>query len=295
LQLIVSKKQLHLNAVKWIILLLLALTITLWSTKARGQLVGELGDESKLYAESKQVNQFFRRFNGEEDEKGNRYYPTDKQFQNVKLRKKYLGILFDENNSGLNRTLKKEFADDVLSKPEVSLLDFHGGNWFAEVNTLFQLNGTDQTITLFMELEKNHLGYKWVISKVHAARLDPMFARDTSKVGRFLHPMSHELDFMNLRKAFAHSDSISQFAAKDFKPDHLSVLLYEAKKGNLKFKSVESVRFHFFQINGWYFELSDFNRSGYNTGWLISNLVKLKGPTDKEIIKRYLYHETSLK
>jgi len=258
---------------------------------AQAQLVGEMGDESKLYAESKQVNQFFRRFNGEEDEKGNRFYPTDKQFQNSKLRKKYLAILFDENNSGIDRTLKKEFAEDVLNKPETSLLDFHGGNWFAEVNTLLQLNGIEQTITLFMELEKNHLGYKWVIRKAHADRLDPLFARDTSKIGQFLHPMSHELDFMNLRKAFAHSDSISQFATKGFKPDHLSVLLYEAKKGNLKFKSVESVRFHFFQIKGWYFELSDFNRSGYNTGWLISNLVKLKGPTDKDIIQRYLYHE----
>jgi hypothetical protein len=268
--------------------------MTLWSGMARAQLVGDMGDESKLYAESKQVNQFFRRFNGEEDEKGNRYYPTEKQFRNVKLRKKYLGILFDENNSGINRTLKKEFTDDVLSKSETSLLDFHGGNWFAEVNTLFQLNGVDQTITLFMELEKNHLGFKWVINKAYASRLDPYYARDTSKVGRFLHPMSHELDFMNLRKAFAHSDSISQFAAKSFKPDHLSVLLYEAKKGNLKFKSVESVRFHFFQINGWYFELSDFNRSGYNTGWLISNLVKLRDPIEKDIIKRYLYHEMSI-
>lgn len=286
----VSKKQLSSGRNMRMLFLLLPLT-TLWSGMAMAQLVGDLGDESRLYAESKQVNQFFKRFNGEEDEKGNRYYPGDKPFHSTKLRKKYLGILFDEGNSGINQPLKKEFADDVLGKPEASILDFHGGNWFAEVNTLFQLNGVDQTITLFMELEKSHLGYKWVINKAHGDRLDAYYARDTSKVGRFLHPMSHELDFMNLRKAFAHSDSISQFAAKDFRPDHLSVLLYEAKKGSLKFKSVESVRFHFFQINGWYFELSDFNRAGYNTGWLISNLVKLKGPTDKDIIKRYLYHE----
>jgi hypothetical protein len=286
---------LHLDSIREILFLVLALTMTLWSGIAKAQLVGDMGDESKLYAESKQVNQFFRRFNGEEDEKGNRYYPADKQFRNVKLRKKYLGILFDENNSGISRALKKEFTDDILSKNETSLLDFHGGNWFAEVNAFFQMNGIDQTVTLFMEIEKSHLGFKWVINKAHVDRLDPYYARDTSKVGQFLHPMSHELDFMNLRKAFAHSDSINQFAAKNFKGDHLSVLLYEAKKGNLKFKSVESVRFHFFQINGWYFELSNFNRTGYNTGWLISNLVKLKDPIEKDIIKRYLYHEASLK
>ena len=80
---------------------------------------------------------------------------------------------------------------------------------------------------------------------------------------------------MNLRKAFIHSDSIAQYSSKKFKPDQLSVFLYAVKKGDLKFKSVQNVKFHFFQIDGWYFELAQFNRSGYNTGWLISNLVKI--------------------
>ncbi len=142
-----------------------------------------------------------------------------------------------------------------------------------------------------MELEKDHLGYKWVIRKAHVDQWEKYFERDTSKVGKFLHPMSHELDFMNIRKAFNNPDSISQFTAKKFEPDHLSIILYELKKGNLKFKSVESVKFHFLQINGWYFELSDFNRPGYNTGWLISNLVKIKNDSEKDILKRYLYHE----
>ena len=278
---------------KWALFLLLMFTIIFFAIAAPAQIVGDPGDESKLYAESKQVNQFFRRFNGEEDEKGNRYYPTDKQYRNVKLRKKFLGTLFDENNSGITRTLKKDFAESILVAPEVSILDFHGGNWFAEVNVLFQASGVERTATLYMELEKNHMGYKWVINKAHADWLDSYYVRDTIKVGRFLHPMSHELDFMNLRKAFAYSDSISQFASKGFKPDHLSVLLYETKKGNLKFKSVEIVRFHFFQINGWYFEISEFNRSGYNTGWLISNLVKLRDDTEKDIMKRYLYHASN--
>jgi hypothetical protein len=97
---------------------------------------------------------------------------------------------------------------------------------------------------------------------------------------------------MNLRKAFANSDSISQFTVKNYVPDHLTVFLYEMKKGNLKFKSVNEVKFHFFQINGWYFELADFNRSGYNTGWLISNLVRLNTPAEADLLRRYLYHET---
>lgn len=256
------------------------------------QLVEEGKDESRLYAESKQVNQFFRRFNGEEDEKGNRYYPGDKQYRSDKLRKQYLRILFDENNNGISNILKTEFAKAVLDKPESSILNFHGGKWFSELHTNFTMNGKNQKVILFMELEKHHLGTRWVIQKVHADVFDPFFVKDTTKVGKFLHPMSHELDFMNLRKAFINKDSINQFTVKRFVPDHLSLFLYEMKKGNLKFISVDQVKFHFFQIDGWYFGISQFNRPGYNTGWLISNLIKLNSSTDKDILRKFLYYET---
>jgi len=273
--------------------ILLVFSLFLLTHSSLAQLVTDMDDESRLYAESKQVNQFFRRFNGEEDEKGKRYYPGDKLFRTAKLRKKYLGILFDESNSGISSVLKTQFVKEVLDKPESTILDFHGAGWFSEVHTTFIVDGKAQPVILFMELEKDHLGTKWVINKVHADIFEPYFLRDTTKIGRFLHPMSHELDFMNLRKALANSDSVSQFTVKRFVPDHLSVFLYEIKKGNMRFQSVNEVKFHFFQINGWYFELSNFNRAGYNTGWLISNLVKVKDDSEKDIIKRYLYHATN--
>jgi hypothetical protein len=269
---------------------ILVLPIILLSSHAQAQLVDDMDDESRLYAENKQVNQFFRRFNGEEDEKGERYYPKDRQYRNEKLRKKYIGILFDQSNAGLSADLKTQFAKEVLDKPVI--LNFHGGNWFSEVHTLFTMNGKDVPVTLFMELEKHKLGTRWVITRVYADQFKPSFQRDTTKTGKFLHPLSHELDFMNLRKAFSNQDSVSQFAAKKFIPDHLSLFLYEVKKGNLKYKTVEEVKFHFFQVDGWYFELSEFNRSGYNTGWLISNLVKVKNDSEKNLLKRFVYYET---
>jgi hypothetical protein len=56
------------------------------------------------------------------------------------------------------------------------------------------------------------------------------------------------------------------------------------------FKSIKKVKFHFFQVDGWYFELSDFNRPGYNTGWLISALLKVN-EEEKEVMMKYIYHE----
>lgn len=270
---------------------LVILTLLL-SHSLQAQLVDEMDDESRLYAQNKQVNQFFRRFNGEEDEKGERYYPKDRQYRSEKLRKKYIGILFDASNAGINQDLKVQFAKDVLNKDKPAILDFHGGNWFSEVHTLFTMNGKDVPVTLFMELEKHHQGTRWVMSRVYSSAFKSYFDRDTVKVGKFLHPLSHELDFMNLRKAFTNPDSVSQYTIKKFTPDHLSIFLYEIKKGNLKFKTVTEVKFHFFQIDGWYFELSQFNRSGYNTGWLISNLVKVKNESEKNLLRKYVYYET---
>jgi len=273
------------SAFVFIIMILLSFSL-------HAQLVDDMDDESKLYAENKQVNQFFRRFNGEEDEKGERYYPKDRLYRSEKLRKKYIGILFDASNAGITPELKVEFAKDVIDKEKPVILNFHGGNWFSEVHTLFLMNGKGVPVTLFMELEKHHQGTRWVISKVYADIFKPYFERDTVKVGKFLHPLSHELDFMNLRRAFSNPDSVSQYTLKKFVPNHLSVFLYEVKKGNLKFKTVQEVKFHFFQIDGWYFELSQFNRPGYNTGWLISNLVKIKNESEKNLLRKYVYYET---
>ncbi len=262
------------------------------STLSTGQIIGDMDDESRLYAESKQVNQFFRRFNGEEDEKGNRYYPGDKQYRSDKLRKQYFRVLFDEDNTNISSALKADFTKDVLDKGGERVLNFHGGNWFAELHTTFTMNGKSERVVLFMELEKHRLGTRWVIQKVHADMFSPYFRKDTTRLGKFLHPMSHELDFMNLRKAFDNKDSINQFVIKRFTPDHLSLFLYEVRKGNLRFRNVDHVEFHFFQIDGWYFGISEFNRPGYNTGWLISNLVKLNSPAEKDVLRKYLYYET---
>ena len=250
-------------------------------------------DESDLYASTKQVNQFFRRFNGEEDIKGERLYPEDKDYRNPALRTKYLDNLFDNGNKFLTSDLKADFISDVMDKNHPVYLEFLGGDWFAEVTTTFIFQGSEQYLTLFLQLEKDTVGSKWVINQVYFEPFARLFANQDSlrKAGqKFLHPMSHEIDFMNLVRTFEDKSSLEQYLAWKYHPDYLTLFIYEYKKGNLKFKTINKVRFHFFQVDGWYFELSDFNRRGNNTGWLISGLTKL-GKDDKSVLMKYIYHE----
>ncbi|XOV94776.1 MAG: hypothetical protein ACFHWX_08735 [Bacteroidota bacterium] len=244
--------------------------------------------EEKFRSQTKQINQFFRRFNGEEDEEGNRYYEGDKNFRDFKLRQDYLSILFDNQNSSLSADTRKEFIKLVTDKKEPKFIDFHSGEWFAELNTGFLYKGQEESITLFLKIQPQGLGYEWVIQDVSYSRFKKIFNKDTTASKAFIHPMSHELDFMNLRKALEPGKPPESYTIHEFEPDYLTLFLYELKLGNLKFKTVYDLRFHFFQIDGWYFELSDFNRPGYNTGWLISNLVPIN-EKQEQTLKRYIY------
>jgi hypothetical protein len=250
-------------------------------------------DESELYAETKQVNQFFRRFNGEEDKQGERIYDDDKHFRTYKLRKKYLPVLFNLEDNVLTEATKEKFIELVLDKDKPVFIDFHGGKWLCELKTVFQYKGLEQELTLFLVLQEEMVGSKWVIDGIY---FEPFYqflkAPDNSNFNdsKFLHPLSHELGFMNIFRVFNESDSLEYFAYKDFTPDYLSLFFYEIKKGNLKFKTVKDLKFHFFQIDGWYFELTYYNRSGYNSGWLISNLLEVDD-RNKAILLKYIYHE----
>jgi hypothetical protein len=275
------------------IFLLISLLVS-YPAFIHGQAVGNfVEDESDLYASTKQVNQFFRRFNGEETVKGERLYPEDKDYRDTDLRRKYFGNLFNNDNSFLNDDLRNEFVKSILDEHNPVFLEFHGGDWFAEVTTTFMYLGSEQFLTLFLQLEEDTIGSKWVINSVYFEPFARVFADQDSlrKTGqKFLHPMSHELDFMNLVRTFEDKSSLEHYLAWKYRPDYLTLFVYEYKKGNLKFKSINKVKFHFFQVDGWYFEIADFNRKGFNTGWLISSLVKVD-PEEKEIMKKYIYHE----
>ena len=260
---------------------------------ARAQVMHEyLGDESMLYAETTQMNQFFRRFNGEEDEQGNRYYPKDKMYRDAALREKYLNMLFDSQNKKLTAQLKSEFIKSVNNKEKPELLDFHGGDWFAEVKAKFRYKGKEEDAFLYLKLEQApNGGSKWIFTRVHFEPYVKLFAVDTTSQRKFLHPLSHELDFMNLKKAFRDKDEVQEYTSQEYYPDFLSIFLYDIKNSNMSFVTVSDVKFHFFQIDGWYFQITRHNRKGYNAGWLISDLMKVT-PKDKDLLTRYIYYES---
>jgi len=273
-----------------IILFFLIAILLVYESVGQVRLTDEMKEtEEQLRASTKQINQFFRRFNGEEDENGKRYYATDKNFRTASLRRKYVPMLFDTQTSQIDPEVAEGFVKFITDKKSPHFLDFHKDDWFAEVATTFTYKGKEIHGLLYMKLQQQGQGYEWIIEDVAFDQFKKWFDKDTTETKKFMHPMSHELDFMTLRKAFQKNNHIEQFTASDYSPDFLTIFLYEMNQGNMKFVSVKDVRFHFFSIDGYYFSLYNFNRPGYNSGWLISGLVPLENEDQKKQMKDYIY------
>lgn len=246
-------------------------------------------DETVLYRMNKQVGQFINRFNLEEDQYGKALSKSDKNYHNNKLRKQMLPGMFDEYNPRTSGELQNYFIADITNSKNPVFLDFLDKNWYAELSVTFFSGGDEVNIILYLTLEEENLGSKWIISNVYYSYFPSLFPKidTTESKDRFLHPQSHELDFMNLHKALEDPGHIEYYASQEYSPDFLTLFFYQMKTGQLKFKEINTVKFHFFQIENWYFELSWFNRNDNNSGWLISNLKYLDDQTKKELIKSY--------
>lgn len=246
-------------------------------------------DETIFYAMNKQVGQFIHRFNMEEDKFGKNLSKNDSMYHNNKLREKILPGMFDKLNPRTSGTLKKYFVNDVTEDENPVYLNFLDHNWYAEVSATFTSNGKDVNIILFLTIEPENMGSKWILSNIYYNKLSKMFPKiDTEEHKKyFLHPQSHELDFMNLHKALENPKQIEYYASANYHPDYLTLFLYLMKTDQLKFKQIDNVKFHFFQIKNWYFELTYFDRNSTNSGWLISNLVYVKDADKEELIRTY--------
>ena len=269
-------------------IILLALTIAIvWPVM--GQTIGDFKmDETELYAMTKQMGQFMRRFNYEEDQFGNRLNPKDPKYRNAEMRRQSLPILFDQEKYGQQTELQRYFIEDV-TKDDSTFMTFLGGRWYSEVSTTFKYYGKEVKIILFLTVEKEGLGSKWVITNIYFSEFNKLFPKGeiAEREKHFLHPMSHELDFMNIYKAFQDPEIIEYYASNEYQPDYLTLFFYEIKKGKLVFQHVDKVKFHVLQIKDWYFEVSWFDRSGTNSGWLMSNVTYVPEKDKTSLIKFY--------
>ena len=204
----------------------------LWGSVSMAQTIGDFKmDETELYAMTKQMGQFMRRFNYEEDQFGYKLNPKDPKYRSNEMRRQSLPILFDQEKYGKQTDLQRYFIEDV-TKGDSTYMTFLGGRWYSEVSATFKYYGQNVNILLILAVEQEGLGSKWVFTNIYFPDFNKMFPTGemAEKEKHFLHPMSHELDFMNIYKAFQDPEVIEYYASKDYQPDYLTLFFYEIKK-----------------------------------------------------------------
>ena len=173
-------------------IIILALTFAfVWPVA--GQTIGDFKmDETELYAMTKQMGQFMRRFNYEEDQFGERLNPKDPRYHNKEMRRQSLPILFDQEKYGKQTELQRYFIEDV-TKDDSTFMTFLGGRWYSEVSCTFKYNGKPVSVILFLAVEKEGLGSKWVLTNVYFSEFNKLFPNGeiAEREKHFLHPMSH--------------------------------------------------------------------------------------------------------
>lgn len=277
----------------------LVLLIATCTSYVQAQGLSYVDGKEFALAETKQVTQFFGRFNGLEDYEGNRLSKNDTLYTHPALRQMYITNLFDKESNDMHDTLKNNFIRSVTNKREPKFLYHKKNDWYAQVDVVLKYEGKEHPCTVFLKMERENKGTKWVLANVYFRPFTDLFksvdyfSDASSKSGVYIHPKSHEMRFINLKQAFDRLEEIEEYAARDYNPDYLTLFIYELKKGNAEFVEVKNLKFHFFQLDNWYFEVSSINRKSMNSGWLITDLMRV-AEKDKEILRKYIFfHENS--
>lgn len=222
----------------------------------------------------KQIDEFFERFNFDNSS------PTflKKYLDNNNLKNKdipnrefFLKSLFVHDSP--DTILVKEFISFIDNSKPLILLTFYDSNWYALLSCDFSFLGKPKTVQLVMKNQvKGKEQSKWVIFSVKSELFKYPKSIDSTRI---MSPMSHAVDFMTLNKAFADKTNSSNYYRKDLQVDELSVFQFLVQNNILKFEKLNSINYYFFQIPDWFFRVDYFNRQSNNSGWLISQIMKM--------------------
>ncbi len=232
----------------------------------------------------KQLNEFVERFNQNEYE-----VPGSEPGQTLILdRKQSILLLFDRNDPRFNRT-DSSYSDEYISlvlgfAEEISTkkiyLERYTNQIVAVVSARVQYFGIADTMQILLVRETSGPGLvRWVISGVEADFLQVQ-ERDTSQV-RFLSPVSHELGFMDLKKALNEPENILDYTRKDFDFNPLHAFLLAVSREDLQVDEIFDITYRIHVEPDYLIYLEQKVRDFGIPGWYVLNLEKTSSISQK--------------
>lgn len=259
-----------------------------WGGWAGAQHISQ-AEEERYLLEVKQVDEFIERFNYDHSTLVIRY--LHERFPGQSLSRKELVLsLFNYGYAHWDTVMVRAFVNRVTQAQDPVYLSFYDEDWYAELVCDVMYRDVPRKATLVMQIQQDKQGgASWVIRAVKANFLDEL--PDASSEDQVvLNPMSHGTDFMGLRRALSDPDQLRNIVFSGYMPESMSLFMHELRNGNLVFRQVNDITYHFLQVPGWVFRLRRYLRPTHNSGWLIDELRRASEPQKAE----YRHHTLNL-
>ncbi|MDW3652169.1 MAG: hypothetical protein R8P61_34155 [Bacteroidia bacterium] len=241
-------------------------------------------DDQMFALNVSQINEFITRFNGE----AGPHIAEMQKGKDVALTRKDLVLSLFDRSAKMDAKSIRDFLEKIDEKDNKTLLSFYDEEWFARLECKILYKGKPErvTLTLKVESEKDYSS-KWVIRGIDASFLRLNITEDEKL---FLHPASEGTNFVNIRELFsADKRRVKGFLYQNFHEGKLALFLNELIEGNIEYEYIDRITYHFLQVENWAFMVHSVNRSDPNSGWLISDIVRLPEQLKSEYKKSILY------
>lgn len=251
-----------------------------------GQSLDFLSDENFAF-KVKQIDEFMERFNCVESASIRDYLREHHAIDSVSRTSLVLS-LFNREDTTWNEQDVRSFVSDIIRPAAPTKLDFYDRGWYVELNCTGEYKGREENFTLILSLEvlRRSRGAKWVIESVSADFLGIGRSQDRR---RALNPASYGNNFIDLNEALQDTANIRNYLNLRRQHSQLLLFLNELHERQLVFKRINQITYHFLQIDDWIFKVRDFNRDTPNSGWLISELLRVNDRQKIQYQEKVLY------
>jgi hypothetical protein len=239
-------------------------------------------DKAIFRARIKDIGQFIKHFNFEQDRVGDPVPPAIEDLKPEELeeyRKK--GVFFITEEALANTQRFQAFAQQIADNKVK--LDMYNAEWYAVVNCDAQYTSgaeaSPQRVRLQLALQKRRFNgaVSWFIT--HAKM--PFLDAGSGSRSTFLAPNLDGTNFMGLPNALQKAAKPQELAGGTARSRNaVDLFLHFLDQNRLKITKVSSFDYTFFDVEGWRFRVREFNEvdSEARNGLLIYELERLEQP-----------------
>jgi hypothetical protein len=245
----------------------------------------------------KQFNEFISRFNYEKDFLNKDIGPT---FSEKMPRERYIGLLF--NSTPDNGMVEKDMHDTMVASfiqtvcHDSLFIETYSELVFAELNCRVTTKGKNSVVSVLARQEVDH-GLKWSLVSAHPglspkgneAGREGQYVSPATQSGQpdYIPPLSNETNFIVLKKILASGNNLQIYTAKHHNPERINEFYSAIGTGEIRFNYVEAITYYLFDIPGWVMVVRNYQRDTANSGWLISELMRMEGDSYPYFMEKF--------